>query len=592
MRSSTRSLSGCLPNESRITPPAALRLRLGVRERTAFVMLRHIFRPADAGRLFKRTVKACLKLAANKAPNHFRKFAVAASDIAGLSHENKRSRLADRRILAFGELRNPICHGGVAELLFDAGAISVRQYYLWANKIFSERNFDELSSILEVDVPEFHPVQAYLRARVNDYRGLSAISVGEILPVIENDGRYAFLLRPVLNLYLQQLCRSRRIEEAAKVASSHDLTSFTPQTIMGLVNALLVANQRTMAASFLVRFTSKADPVKQLYFHEVATTLGDQRLTKIPINATWRQLLEVYAANYRPVDDDDAKDVKRHLVGPLLRIPDDDNDLMDIRSSQEKRDALTQLIITSIRNQTPLSLVRLGDGESYCFDTDTFSPELRKRCTEDNLVREVHWWGEHVPDNLRTAIRSESRRAIENANILGIPGVHRLIRDRGGFKRRLLDNRQKRGLAVVLPTILDHQNRRRIFTEERVHQVMFNAEYLSALSQNAHRTIVVSCWDRDVLSGIELRNPEFIVIPGATKVRDAGARPLFETYTETINRIRAHSAPGVLCLVGGGIIGKIFIDAAKQEGAVALDVGSVMDYFAGRATRNVADMVI
>jgi hypothetical protein len=121
---------------------------------------------------------------------------------------------------------------------------------------------------------------------------------------------------------------------------------------------------------------------------------------------------------------------------------------------------------------------------------------------------------------------------------------------------------------------------------------MFNAEYLSALSQHAHRTVVVSCWDRNSLSGLELRNPEFIVIPGATKVRDAGVRPLFETYTETIENIRALSAPGVLCLVGGGLIGKIFIDAAKQEGAVALDVGSVMDYFAGRATRNVADMVI
>jgi hypothetical protein len=75
-------------------------------------------------------------------------------------------------------------------------------------------------------------------------------------------------------------------------------------------------------------------------------------------------------------------------------------------------------------------------------------------------------------------------------------------------------------------------------------------------------------------------------------VRDAGVRPLFETYTETIENIRALSAPGVLCLVGGGLIGKIFIDAAKQEGAVALDVGSVMDYFAGRATRNIADMMI
>lgn len=554
-------------------------------------MLQHIFRPAGAGRSVKRTVKTCLKIAANRAPHHFRRFAVAASDIAGMNG-SERSFIADRTVLAFGEQRNPISHGTLVKLLLDAEAISIRQSYLWANRTYSNRNFDELDSFLEADVPDLRPVQAYLRERVNDYRGLSAVRVGDLLPTIENDRRYSFLLRPVLNLYVQQLCRCRRVDEAANVTSSRDLKLFSPQTIMGLINALISYDRSTKAAAILAAFTSNAEPLKRLYFHEVAATLGDQRLTNMPLDATWRQLLDVYATNYAPVDDGDARDVARYLVEPLRRIPDDDNDLMDIRSVPAKRDTLTRLITTHIKDRMPLSLIRLGDGESYCFDTANLDDDLAERCTQDHLVREVHWWGEYVPEALRQTIRGEARYAIANADIIGIPGVHRLIRDRGALRRRLLDTRQKRGLAVVLPAMLDHSNRRRVFTEERVHQVMFTAEYLSALSQHAHRTVVVSCWDSDSLASVELRNPEFIVISGATKVRDAGVRPLFETYTETIENIRALSAPGVLCLVGGGLIGKIFIDAAKQKGAVALDVGSVMDYFAGRATRNVADMVI
>jgi hypothetical protein len=574
------------------------------------MMLRHIIPRVRAARPLKNTLKRCLRFAAKKAPNHFGQFSRVVSSISDHTltvevgervpwrRDNQASvasqlpALRNQNVLSLGLLRNPISHGALIKLMLDERSISIAQAYLWANQIYVDRNFDELNSFLDLEVADLHPVQAYLRERMNEYRGLSAIRAGDLLPIVETDKRYSFLLRPVLNLYVQQLCQVRRVEEAARIVASHDIKSFSRQTEIGLIKALLDSDRRIAAGEFLRRFLFGTDALKQLYFHEVVGRTGDQSLTQIPLSATWRELLDIFATNYSPVDSEDARDVSRYLIEPLRRIPNDDRDLMDIRSSQDKRDTLTGLIANSLRDKKSLSLIRLGDGESYCFDTSGFPSEIRQKCAEDNLVREVHWWGTHVSGKIRDAIRRDVLAAVHGADILGIPGVHRLIRDRGGFNRRLLQIRQKRGLAVVLPAILDQSNRLRVFTEERVHQVMFNAEYLSALSQHAHRTVVVSCWDRDSLSGLELRNPEFIVIPGATKVRDAGVRPLFETYTETIESIRGLSAPGVLCLVGGGLIGKIFIDAAKQEGAVALDVGSVMDYFAGRATRNIADMMI
>jgi hypothetical protein len=65
--------------------------------------------------------------------------------------------------------------------------------------------------------------------------------------------------------------------------------------------------------------------------------------------------------------------------------------------------------------------------------------------------------------------------------------------------------------------------------------------------------------------------------------------PIFASYREIAAEVRAHSEPGTLVLVGAGIVGKIFIGEAKRAGAVALDVGSLLDYMAGYPTRPLAD---
>jgi hypothetical protein len=44
-------------------------------------------------------------------------------------------------------------------------------------------------------------------------------------------------------------------------------------------------------------------------------------------------------------------------------------------------------------------------------------------------------------------------------------------------------------------------------------------------------------------------------------------------------------------LVGAGIVGKIFAHEAKMCGAVALDVGSLLDYMMERKTRTIADLI-
>jgi hypothetical protein len=42
---------------------------------------------------------------------------------------------------------------------------------------------------------------------------------------------------------------------------------------------------------------------------------------------------------------------------------------------------------------------------------------------------------------------------------------------------------------------------------------------------------------------------------------------------------------GNICLVGAGFIGKIYVNWFKERGGVAMDIGAVMDLWAGKATR-------
>jgi hypothetical protein len=47
---------------------------------------------------------------------------------------------------------------------------------------------------------------------------------------------------------------------------------------------------------------------------------------------------------------------------------------------------------------------------------------------------------------------------------------------------------------------------------------------------------------------------------------------------------------GCLVLVGAGYLGKWLVDVARAQGGVALDVGSVFDYWLGLTTRSYLDL--
>ena len=102
----------------------------------------------------------------------------------------------------------------------------------------------------------------------------------------------------------------------------------------------------------------------------------------------------------------------------------------------------------------------------------------------------------------------------------------------------------------------------------------------------AESVVLVSSWPHLSSRFPSGTNIETIAVPPET-----AEIKVFDTYPAIVEQVRASSKPGTLVLVGAGIVGKIFAHEAKMRGAVALDVGSLLDYMVERKTRTIADLI-
>jgi hypothetical protein len=265
---------------------------------------------------------------------------------------------------------------------------------------------------------------------------------------------------------------------------------------------------------------------------------------------------------------------------------------MDCRSNPEEHASFIDDISEHLRNKRPYSLIRLGDGESYAWQ-DKVSAEHAAR-------REQVWWGTPIDPALRAQIGREMHSAISNANRLGIPSLFRFTRDTHPGLGTYTEHVSIVGLIHVLDGLREMPKSSRLYTEERIHQLCFDLPTIAHLSADATKMVIVSSLTKESIESklrahIGTAPLEAIEVPTHTKTTGndmfvQASKPLPFVYEEIAEQVKDLSAPGVLVLVASGSIGKIFCAAAQENGAVALDVGAMIDYWVGLKTRSIADM--
>lgn len=481
-------------------------------------------------------------------------------------------------------------HVKVLRALNRYGLLTEMGLHRYLVVLFSYRRMREFEAAVGDERLGCADVRLYHRSRLAFYRGKVAATSDEMWQLYRRTRGGSCISRLVVDLLAEHLVRVGDAAGLAKLVGdidAADLKAIESPTMMGAAKLLKRTGEERLAEKTLKAYLAGADDEKQLYFLE-ATSGGSGGGAE-----PWRAVLERLERAYSAPSPADAAEFRRLVTDRLRLIPDGSRDFMNVRFDEVKRSRLMALIAQRLRDREPLSLVRLGDGESYAYPPPNGTPFEASVLLRDAAFRERYWWGQEVAAEDRATLKRAIATAIDGADVIGVPSVYRVIRDRGPAGSKFGATSMQRGLAVVLAN-LDRWTARpeAIFTEERCHHVLFQRESLEELARNACRVVIVGCWQPDELDAFKGSETHHIVVPGQMRLkggRGSDTKPLFDVHESVTAAIVEKSSPGTLVLVGAGVIGKMFVDRAKANGAVALDVGSILDYLAGYKSRSVVD---
>lgn len=211
------------------------------------------------------------------------------------------------------------------------------------------------------------------------------------------------------------------------------------------------------------------------------------------------------------------------------------------------------------------SLIRLGDGEGRLLAwPDKISLKLMSR-------RLTYWFG-HIAFNDAdiAAMQAILATAIDQADVLGLCPP-----ERGHWAR--VPRRYVRQIGRMNAGSV---------CSAAIHRELWAQGELDRIAEACERIVIITC--RDVCHGLQTRYSRdvlWIDVPeeGHTSQQ---ATDHWQQFSRIEAEIAKCAGPGVLVLVGAGVLGKAYTTTAAYCGAVALDIGSVFDGWSGVKSRS------
>ena len=331
------------------------------------------------------------------------------------------------------------------------------------------------------------------------------------------------------------------------------------------------------------RLTVRPTPLEALKIAEIDVAAGHEH--DLTHNASIQRFSETVPAHLRHE--------LKSSIAPFFERHQARMRWMDCRLNAEVRLAFLEHIKEKLQSGQPWSLVRLGDGESYAWQGALPSDWV--------AMRERVWWGEELDQELRHEISGRILDAITQADVLGVPSIFRFIRDTTENLKSYREHHSISGLLHVLEGVDSLPESEREFTEDRIHQVCFDLPSIIGIAREARKIIIVSSILPNRLKPtlekhIESAEIDYALVPTHTKTKGneqyvVSNRPLPFLYEKIDAELAEKVKAKTLVIVAAGSIGKIFCETVRRSGGVALDVGSMMDYWVGVKTRSVADII-
>lgn len=227
-------------------------------------------------------------------------------------------------------------------------------------------------------------------------------------------------------------------------------------------------------------------------------------------------------------------------------------------------------IKTNLIKRIPLAITRYGDGEAMVLDKEPEGEEYReyvfKRQLGDKL-NEVH----------KAHIVSHLRIAYQKSDIIGIPTSRH--KRKGDYWAKAQD--------ILERHVYFNKN----FCSIDIHQELLSLGYLDKLLKNRKKVYYISAYnlDEQLKRKYNIQDIQSFQIAPERKFNpnydDEDHFPdQFKAIDEWIKTLDCAEA---LCLVGAGVVGKIYNIWFKEQGGISIDIGSVFDAWAGKNTRGV-----
>jgi len=217
----------------------------------------------------------------------------------------------------------------------------------------------------------------------------------------------------------------------------------------------------------------------------------------------------------------------------------------------------------------PMSIIRLGDGESAVIGYPDFTP-----ASEFEHFLRVFFGTNALTKEQKSKFVCFVREAVRAADIIGVTGGAEVTKFT--VVRNFLAHYQLAAMSTHI-------------TQLALHRSLQEHGLYDELLRNQDVVGLITCRDVGQLLKRTFNIREVITYKVPEEVAHARDKSNvarhFPDRFEEIRETLAVPQPGMLFLIGAGPLGKVYCQWVKQRGGIGLDVGSMFDAWAGLATR-------
>lgn len=276
----------------------------------------------------------------------------------------------------------------------------------------------------------------------------------------------------------------------------------------------------------------------------------------------------------------------------LEKLESHENVWLDTYENPNQAFEIVEILKKRIKDKTPTSLIRLGDGEGNFMD---YPKQFKKQQSDDQEAIQTIWWQDSVitDQKTKTKLSFDLEKSISSADIIGVYPDRRLFRVLGRALSQNKVERGHRGGIAIMNSVVDNNLKNKILTSSHCHFDLETWDLYQYLLSEVDKLSVITCHEsiKEYLTErFGIKEIDLLKIPSEKKYAKLfGYHEKQDHYPTRFHEILKQVSDcekGQVFLVAAGFLGKMYCTEIKEAGGIAIDIGSITDYWLNFKTRN------